>query len=309
MAKWFGMRKGVFIEMKIRTIGYFFRQAFTSLSRNMWMSIAAVATIAITLFIVGLITLLVVNAELIAGALESEVEIVAFLEVDVSEHQAIAVGEQIKKIRGVDTVELVTKEEGLAMLNQRFGSEHDLLAALGGVNPLPHLYRVKAQAPEYVESIAKTLTQVQHVEKVDYGQGVVEKLFTVVYWVRLLGLGLVVLLSLGAIYLVSTTIRLAVFARRREINIMKYVGATDWFIRWPFFIEGMVLGCIGGLLAVGFLYGTYDVVLFNFSQSLPFIPLLMDMNVIMKILASLVAAGTLVGALGSLISVRRFLQV
>lgn len=295
--------------MKIRTIGYFFRQAFTSLGRNLWMSIAATATIAITLFIVGMITLLVTNAELIAGTLESEVEIVAFLDVDVTEDQALAVGEQIKAIRGVADVELVTKDEGLAMLNQRFGSEHDLLAALGGVNPLPHLYRVKAQAPEYVEPIAKTLEQVQYVDKVDYGQGVVEKLFAVIHWVRLIGLGLVVLLSLGAVFLVSTTIRLAVFARRKEINIMKYVGATDWFIRWPFFIEGMVLGCVGGLLAVGILYGTYDFMLDNFQRSLPFIPLLMDMNAILKIFASLVAAGTLVGALGSLISVRRFLQV
>lgn len=303
------MRKGVFIAMKIRTIGYFFRQALTSLGRNLWMSLAAVATIAITLFIVGMITLLVTNAELIAGTLESEVEIVAFLDVDVDHSQALAVGEQIKAIRGVAGVELVTKEEGLAMLNQRFGNDHDLLAALGGVNPLPHLYRVKAQAPEYVESIAKTLGQVQYVDKVDYGQGVVEKLFAVVRWVRIIGLGLVVLLSLGAIFLVSTTIRLAVFARRKEINIMKYVGATDWFIRWPFFIEGMVLGCVGGLLAVGFLYGAYDFLLANFKQNLPFIPLLMDLNAILKILGSLVAAGTLVGAVGSLISVRRFLQV
>ncbi|WP_227762336.1 permease-like cell division protein FtsX [Zhaonella formicivorans] len=295
--------------MKIRTVGYFFRQAFTSVRRNVWIGLAAMATVAITLFIVGIFTLLVLNADYIATDLESNVEIVAFMEVDAARDEVLQAEEQIKAIKGVAEVKLVTKEEGLANLNKQFGRDHDLLAALGGVNPLPDLYKIKAQSPEYVQPIAETLEQIAYVDKVDYGQGVVEKLFAVVRWVRLIGSGIVLLLSLGAVFLVSTTIRLTVFARRKEINIMKYVGATDWFIRWPFFIEGMILGFTGALLAVGALYLTYDFLVSNLRYSISFIPIIADTMLIIKILSGLLAAGTLVGALGSMISVRRFLQV
>jgi cell division transport system permease protein len=280
--------------MKIRTVGYFFRQAFTSVRRNVWIGLAAMATVAITLFIVGIFTLLVLNADYIATDLESNVEIVAFMEVDAARDEVLQAEEQIKAIKGVAEVKLVTKEEGLANLNKQFGRDHDLLAALGGVNPLPDLYKIKAQSPEYVQPIAETLEQIAYVDKVDYGQGVVEKLFAVVRWVRLIGSGIVLLLSLGAVFLVSTTIRLTVFARRKEINIMKYVGATDWFIRWPFFIEGMILGFTGALLAVGALYLTYDFLVSNLRYSISFIPIIADTMLIIKILSGLLAAGTLV---------------
>lgn len=295
--------------MKIRTAGYFFRQAFVSLRRNGWMGIAAIATVAITLFIVGIFTLLVLNANFIATGLESNVEIVAFMQVDASRSEVLGVKEQIEAIKGVAQVTLVTKEEGLAALNRQFGKDHDLTSALGGNNPLPDYYRVKAESPDYVQTIARTMEQVAYVDKVDYGQGVVEKLFAVIRWVRYMGSGIVLLLSLGAIFLIATTIRLAVFARRKEINIMKYIGATDWFIRWPFFIEGMILGLMGALLAAGALYFTYDFLLSNLRYSISFIPLISDQMMIVKILLSLLASGALVGALGSVISVRRFLQV
>jgi len=295
--------------MKVRTVGYFFKQAFKSMWRNGWMGVAAVTTVAITLLIVGIFTLLVFNADYIATDLESDVEIVAYMDVDASRNEVLQVGEQIKAIKGVAEVKLVTKEEGLETLNKRFGRNYDLLSSLGGVNPLPDLYRIKAESPEDVETVAKTLQQVAHVDKVDYGKEVVDKLFAVIRWVRFMGAGIVLLLALGAIFLVATTIRLTVFARRKEIQIMKYIGATDWFIRWPFFIEGMVLGFIGALVAGVVLYFTYDFVATNIRFNLTFIPLISDMTLVMKILGSLLVAGTLVGALGSLISVRRFLQV
>ncbi|MDS1030597.1 permease-like cell division protein FtsX [Bacillota bacterium LX-D] len=295
--------------MKVRTVGFFFKQAFLSLCRNKWMSAAAIATVAICLFIVGIFTLLVLNANYIAGHLESNVEIVAFMERDATRTEVLSVAQQIQNISGVAQVKLVPKEEGLARLNQRFGQEHNLLSALGGSNPLPDYYEVKVKSPEDIKKAAQTLEQITYVQKVKYGQGAIEKLFKVIHWVRLIGLGVVLLLSVGSIFLISTTIRLTVFARRKEINIMKYVGATDWFIRWPFFLEGMALGFIGALLAIGVLYLTYDLLISNLRYSISFIPLIMDPGIIFKIVASLLAIGTLVGALGSLISVRRFLQV
>lgn len=296
------------MAMKLRTVGYFFKQAFISMRRNGWMGVAAVTTVAITLFIVGVFTLIVFNANFIATDLESNVEIVAFMELDAARSEVAGVEEQLRTIKGVVDVKLVTKEEGLASLNNRFGKDYDLLSSLGGNNPLPDFYKIKAESPEYVKPIAQTLEQVSYVDKVDYGQGVVEKLFAIIRWVRMMGTGIVLLLSLGAIFLVSTTIRLTVFARRKEIYIMKYIGATDWFIRWPFFLEGMALGLIGALIAAGILYFSYDFIATNLRYNLAFIPLISDTGLIIKILGCLLAAGTLVGALGSIISVRRFLQ-
>jgi cell division transport system permease protein len=229
--------------------------------------------------------------------------------VGVSRAEVLKVEEQIRGIKGVAEVTLVTKEEGIESLNRRFGQDYDLLSSLGGVNPLPDLYRIKATSPEDVESVAQTLKRVTHVDKVDYGQEMVEKLFAVIRWVRVMGAGTVLLLALAAIFLVATTIRLTVFARRKEIHIMKYIGATDWFIRWPFFIEGMVLGFIGALFAGLALYFTYDFIATNLRYNLTFIPLISDMSLIIRVLGFLLAAGTMVGALGSLISIRRFLQV
>lgn len=295
--------------MKLRTAPYFLGQAALGLRRNGLMSVAAVLTVAIALFIFGAFLLLVLNANYIALFLESNVEIAAYLEVDAPRSEAQRLVEQVRELAGVAEVKLVTKEEGLAQLSRQFGAEHDLLAALGGTNPLPDYLRVKATSPEAVEPVAQTLARLPRVEKVDYGKNVVERLFQVLYWVRWLGVAIMLLLALAAVFLVAITIRLTVYARRREVAIMKYVGASDWFIRVPFFLEGLALGLLGSILAVGALYLGYDMLLGERGLgSLSFIPLLADYSLIGQVLGGLLLAGMLVGAVGSVVSVRHYLK-
>jgi cell division transport system permease protein len=137
----------------------------------------------------------------------------------------------------------------------------------------------------------------------------VEKLFALTNWVRIIGLILIVFLAVSAIFLIATTTRLTFFARRKEINIMKYVGATDWFVRWPFLLEGVILGGIGALLTVGILYLSYGMLTVKLQQTITFLPLVTDSNDMLTIYGVLLGLGVLLGAIGSSISMRKYLRV
>jgi len=294
--------------MKLRTAGYFFRQAALSLWRNIWMSLASVASVAISMFLLGAFLLLVFNVNYIAANLQSNVEIAVFLQVDTPRQVAYQVRDQVKAMPGVTEVTLVPKEEGLKQLSQQFGGQEELLEATGGVNPLPDYLRVRVAVPETIHEVARAIANLPGVEKVNYGQEVVERLFAVVRWLRWLGAGIIFVLGLGALFLIIITIRLTVYSRRREISIMKYVGATDWFIRWPFFLEGLFLGLVGSGCAALTVYTGYNLLLTRAGAALVFIPLLNDRGLLLNSVLSLVAGGALVGALGSLLSIRRFLK-
>lgn len=295
--------------MKLRTLGYFFKESLTSLKRNGWMSFASVITVAISLFICGVFWLLVLNVNNMADTIESSVEIRAFLQEDISEEQIDAIENRIKGLPGVSSVEFISRDEALDSLKDQFGEQSDLLEALKGQNPLPDSFTVKTKTADDVVPVAEAMENTQMFEKVRYGQGVVEKLFALINWVRLLGMGMMVLLGVAAVVLVAITIRLTVYARKKEITIMKYVGATDWFIRWPFFLEGIFLGFIGSLIAVLVLFWSYASLLENISVSLTFIRLISEPNLLWQISMGMMLAGTSLGALGSIISLRKFLKV
>ena len=157
--------------------------------------------------------------------------------------------------------------------------------------------------------MANLLGSMPGVDKVRYGQDVVEKLFEVTYWMRLIGLIIVLLLGLCATFLIATTTRLTLFARRREIGIMKLVGATDWYVRWPFLLEGIILGAAGALVAIIVLFFSYSTLVSKIMNALPFLPLMNNNIVLLQLFAGLLAAGIGLGILGSLISVHRHLQI
>ncbi len=295
--------------MKINTIGYFFREAFASLRRNGWMALASASTAAVALMILGASLLVVLNTDYFATTVESEVEIAVFLNDKVDAQRAFDIGEEIKRVPGVREARFVSKDDALAELKKNFEQKRGVLDTLGENNPLPDKYRVKVDKPEQVRPAADKFGTIEGVAKVKYGQGVVEKLFAITKWVRITGLVVMGLLALAAIFLISTTIRLTVFARRREINIMKYLGATDWFIRWPFILEGIILGLLGSLVAVLVLYFAYYNLNQALLQSFPFVPMQRDMSIILKVYELIIGIGVGLGAIGSMISVRRFLKV
>lgn len=273
------------------------------------MSLASILTVAVSLFICGVFWLLVMNVNYLAYSIESEVEIKAYFHMDTSSEQMEKLTQEISSYEGVREVTFVTRDDALKILRKQFGGEHNLVAALGGENPLPDSLTIKTHTAEDVIPVAERIEKISEFEKVRYGQGVVEKLFAVINWVRLLGVGMMLLLALAAVVLIAITIRLTVYARSKEITIMKYVGATDWFIRWPFLLEGMFLGLTGSLVAVGVLFWSYSALLENVSVTLGFIQLINEADTVWRINLGLLAMGTALGAVGSVVSLRKFLKV
>ncbi|MGI6587230.1 MAG: permease-like cell division protein FtsX [Peptococcia bacterium] len=295
--------------MRLSSLEYAFRDALRSMKRNKVMCIASIATVAVSLLILGCAWLLVLNSQHLANVMESELEINAYIKEDVTREDALNLRRKFEAIGGVAQVTFISKEEGLKGLQKRFGEDTSILEALGGKNPLPDMYRLKAKIAEEVPRIAGEVDKIPEVENVRYGQGLVERLLALTNWMRTVGIVIVVVIGLAAIFLIATSIRITVFARRREIGIMKLVGATDWYIRWPFFLEGMMVGLVGAVLAVLALHVFYANLVKNVVLTLNFLPILRDTNIILNVYKWLLLIGTFLGAVGSAISLRRFLKV
>lgn len=295
--------------MKLRTFSNLIGQSLKSIWRNGWMSLASIGTVAITLFLFGLFFLLILNTNYIAQTVESDVEIAAFLDVELERDQVNRVGQRIQALNGVTEVTLVTKEEALEDLQQQWGRDHDLVGALDGKNPLPDYFRIKTEEPSQVPLIATAIGRMSQVDDVRYGQEIIDQLFSVTKWVRMIGVVIMALLSLAAVFLIATTIRLTVFARKREVGIMKLVGATNWYIRWPFIFEGTFLGLIGSGLAIGILAVAYLGAIDQIQASVPFIPLITDSDNLIHLFVGMLTAGMGLGAIGSIVSLRKFLKI
>ena len=244
-----------------------------------------------------------------ASTLESQVQISVYLQDGLSEHEMREVGTRITKLPGVVQVNFIDKEEAMKRFKERLGEQQSLLNALGEANPLPNAFEVKVDRTDRVKPVAQAITQLKGVENAKFGQEVVEQLFALTKMVRIFGLVIILFLALAALFIISNTIRITVFARRKEIGIMKYVGATNWFIRWPFLLEGMMLGFGGALIAVLCLNETYGVLIHQVYESLAFLPLIPQYPFITNISVVLLVTGTVIGALGSTISLRRFMKV
>jgi len=272
------------------------------------MTVASIATVAISLLILGCAWLLVLNSQHLAGTMESELEINAYINKNVTREDALNLRREIEAVQGVEEVAFVSKEEGLSSIQEKLGEDADIVGTVGNANPLPDMYRVKAKAADQVPQIAESLDGIIEVEKVRYGQGMVEKLLALTRWLRTVGIIIVVAIGLAAVFLISTTIRITVYSRRREIGIMKLVGATNWYIQGPFFLEGVMTGFLGASLAVIVLHICYSGIVNNVMLTLNFLPVLKDTNIIYTVYKSLLVMGTTLGALGSTISLKRFLK-
>ena len=295
--------------MKLRTSEYFIREVLVSLKRNNWMSFASIGTVAVSLFVLGVFLVLVLNMNRLASSLESQVQISVYFQEDAKRDVRDRVEEEILGMQGIESVKYVGKEEAMGRLKERLGDQSYLLDALGEKNPLPESLEVTVKLPEMVPTAAEAIAAMDGVEEAKYGQDVVEHLFDITRLMRIFGLVLMVLLAGATLFIISNTIRLTVFARRKEIAIMKYVGATDWFIRWPFLLEGMVLGLIGGILAALALRSFYAAMAAKVYSTLAFFPLMPQYPFMNYVSAVIVVSGMVIGTVGSTISLKRFLQV
>jgi cell division transport system permease protein len=305
--------------MKIRTAVRHVREGCKNVVRNGWMSFASISSISISLFILGVFLLLTLNVNYLAEQVEKQVEIRVYLEVNTTKEQIESLQKEIAAIPRVNKVTFVSKEEGLNFLREKLGDGGKALLEgfEGENNPLNDSFTVEVSEPREVADVAQKINSLNNgktpkpIYKVSYGQGTVETMFKITRIVRNIGLVLVAGLALTAMFLIANTIKLTIINRRREISIMKLVGATNQFIRWPFFIEGALLGIIGSVIPVGvLLYGYWQ--LYNSTQlelSLLLIKLKPFQEISYTLSALLLCIGIMIGIWGSVLSVRKFLKV
>lgn len=294
--------------MKISTLGRHGREGIKNLGRNGWMTFAAISAVTVTLLLLGVFLLLAYNVQQFSKQIENQVEMNVIVKDNTNKNDVTELERQITQLPGVGSVQYVSKQQGLQDLKTKLKDDAELLSGLDSENPLPDKFVVKAKDPTQTQKIASEIETFPMVDKVKYAKDTVDKLFTVTKLVRNTGAVFVVALSFTALFLISNTIKITIFSRRREIEIMKLCGATNWFIRWPFLVEGFVIGIAGAVLpilviGIGYDYlvkSIHGIMLFQFA---PFDPLIYMVTWI------LVAIGGLIGMIGSVMSISRFLRI
>jgi cell division transport system permease protein len=305
------MSREVITDMKARTFRRHVRESFKSLGRNGWMTFASVSAVTITLLLVGVFFVIMMNLNQVAKGIEEDVEIRVHIDVAAGKDQQEVLRKQIDAIPQVASVKFSPKDKELDNLVESFGDDGEAFKLFEQDNPLSDVFIVKTKVPSDTIKVAKKIEKMQYAAKVKYGQGTVEKIFQVTDTSRNVGIILIIGLLFTAMFLISNTIKITIFARRREIEIMRLVGATNWFIRWPFFLEGLWLGLIGSALPVTIVGITYYYLYEfltpklkgNFIQMLDFNPFFY------QVAGLLILMGALIGVWGSLMSVRKFLKV
>lgn len=293
----------------LNSFGYFLRETAHSLIHNKFMAIASVLTVTLSMFILGVFLAVVLNMNHMAGYLESQVEMSVYLKDGLTTEQVMGVGQRLKALPNLSDLSFTNKDQAMEEFRERLGDQAAILDAVNG-NPLPSSYRLSFSRPDSLKEAAAQVSQYAEVESVQYGQDIIEQLYKVSQAIRVSGIILIVFLAGAELFIISNTIRLTVFARRREIQIMKYVGATNGFIRWPFLFEGMIIGLVGSGIASAVLWELYKVMLNEAAAAgLLFIPFIGIYPFMLHVTLLLLGAGILIGMLGSAISIRKYMKV
>ncbi len=308
MDELFAISIEVITVMKARTYGRHVRESLKSLGRNGWMTFASVSAVTVTLLLVGVFVVLMLNMNKIATDIEKDVEIRVLVDIGTEKAGVEEIEKKIKALDGVESVEFSSKDEELQNLVKDVGEDFKLFEQ---DNPLFDVFVVKAENPRDTKKIATTINKYKNVNEAVYGEAKIEKLFGFLQMSRNVGLVLIIGLLFTAMFLISNTIKITIVARRREIEIMKLVGATNWFVRWPFILEGLWLGILGSIIPIALVstgyYYAYEFLkpkLANhFVQILEVTPFILQVNLLILLM------GCLIGAWGSFMSVRKFLRV
>lgn len=303
-------------------IGYSFREVGQHFRRNWTTVLGAVVTIFLSLFIIGVFVLGSALINNMIGTVENEVTIQAFLSDDATDDQVSAYADKVRGWDNVESVEIRSKEEALEQYQTQMSNRNasDAITALDGENPLPASLVIKLDDPQQVEATATKIVDDSQFAQicdskdnpfsdVNYGRETVEKLFSVTDYIRIGAVVLVALLTFVAFVFINNTIRLAISARRREIGIMRLVGASNGFIRGPFILEGTLEAILGALLAIGVLVAGVNAVLPKLANSMQFLSFAIPTQTMVATAGALLALGVLIGLFGSAITMRRYLKV
>lgn len=291
--------------------GYNLRQAFVQMGRNKGMYFTSIMAITAMMLILGLFFVSFVNVNMFANSIKKDYNVIQiYLKQDSKAEEVKAVGEKLEAMDGVDKVEFVTKDDALKTLKERWGENGYLLENLPE-NPLPDSYTVRVRNKDSAIKLAEEAPKIAGVDDVVYYRDTIEKLARISNFIETASIIAMIFLIVVSIIIVANTIKLTVFNREKEIGIMKYLGATNWFVRAPFVWGGIIVGIISALLATGLTYLIYskitEIIGTDVTRMLSFAVVPAERMTIV-LLVGFIFLGTVIGAVGSFISIRRFLD-
>jgi cell division transport system permease protein len=288
-------------------IGYFFSETVTNLRRNLLMTVAAISTVAISLLLLGGVQILGMTVNKMTNDWEAKVEVSAFFLKDATDNEIEQLGSELSQMDEVKDVAFVSQEQAYEEFRRDWP---DLVGPLPR-DALPASYRIKLHDADDAEEVAARIVGAPGIEDVDFGGTVIKKLLQVNSLLRTITLVMSVILMVAAAALIANTIRLAIYARREEIGIMKLVGATNWFIRIPFMMEGLFAALVGAIVSIGIVLGANWLLFSRVGNALPFLQNVLDFSgsELVSVTIVLVGVGALVGLAGSGMALRRFLEV
>ena len=281
--------------------------------RNRGMGLASVGSISAVLMILGIVLILILSINNLVLEVKTKFdEIQVFLELDLEDKDIEPIEESIKSIEGVLSVVFRSKEQGLEIMKEQWEEESYVLEGLEDDNPLQNSYISQLKDIKYADSVVETLKSIKGIEDVNYYKDIIDKLMVVANYIRFGGIVVIGILVLVSVFIISNTIKITVASRKREINIMKYVGATNGYIRGPFIIEGILFGLIGAVFSILLINYGYEYFFKSVSDKLYVlltVYLVPPSLLIKDITIMFTAIGVGIGALGSIVSLKRFLNV
>lgn len=293
--------------MKGASLQYLTKEGFRNVWVNRLMSLASVTVLMACLVIIGLGAMLFFNINALLDTVERQNVVMVYVQPEATDEQMTGLGNEIKTLDNIDECIFVPKEDAFNSIKASWGDDAKLLEGFEEI-PLPDAYKVVISDLNAFDATVEKLNTLNFVESVRGNSDIADKLLNIRHAVTAVSLGLVVLLFLVSLFIISNTIRITMFSRKLEISIMKAVGATNWFIRWPFMIEGIILGTISGLVSFGVLWGLYEGMVYVFDNMMMlFKPVAFGAYAVYMLLIFL-TIGIFTGSFGSLISMGKYLK-
>ena len=287
-----------------------FKQSFKSMWRNRGMGLASVSSISAVLIILGFVLILIMSINSLVLDVQNKFdEIEIFLEEDISKENKKKIENFAQKEDTIESIEYISQEEAIEIMKEEWEEEADLLE---GVETLPDSYKIKVAKIEDTENIVETLNEIKGISKIKYHKDIIDKLETLAKYIRLGGIIVIVILISISVFIISNTIKITVASRKREIGIMKYVGATNSYIKTPFVVEGILFGIVAAIVSILIVYFGYGYVfdLVNERLYVLFSVVLVPAETILKDISIMfLVIGSGIGALGSMISMKKYLNV
>ncbi len=306
--------------VSMRSLSYFFKEALISFRRNMSTNLGAIITIFLSLLVIGVFMLGSIMVKHIVESVENQVSITVYVADNAAQEDIDKLLGTIRDYDEVSDVKFTTKEQALKNFTEQMTSNPEIVQALDGANPLPASLDVNLYDPQQVENVAQRILDNETFKKIcdnsgdpsdslKYGQQTVERLFQVTNYIRYIGIAVVALLVFVTFIFINNTIRLAILARRREIAIMRLVGASNGFIRGPFLMEGALQSLIGAAFAIVGVALIRRFAMPKLATALSWLPISVSNMALLKISVLLLIFGLIIGLFGSLLAMRRYLKV